>query len=49
MNGKAMIAAMSREICGSCSDALVALRPEWHSDDVEKGEIKNHHDRLSLR
>lgn len=21
-------------------DALVALRPEWHSDDVEKGEIK---------
>lgn len=40
MNGKAMIVAMSREICVKLYDALVALRPEWHSDDVEKGEIK---------
>ncbi|MDD8609969.1 type I restriction endonuclease subunit R [Escherichia coli] len=40
MNGKAMIVAMSREICVKLYDALVALRLEWHSDDVEKGEIK---------
>ncbi|MGP2756859.1 type I restriction endonuclease subunit R [Serratia marcescens] len=40
MNGKAMIVAMSREICVKLYNALVALRPEWHSDDVEKGEIK---------
>ena len=40
MNGKAMIVAMSREICVKLYNALVALRPEWHSDDVERGEIK---------
>ncbi|WP_419246450.1 type I restriction endonuclease subunit R [Serratia sp. NFX21] len=40
MNGKAMVVAMSRDICVRLYDALVALRPEWHSDDVEKGEIK---------
>ena len=40
MNGKAMIVAMSREICVKLYNALVALRPELHSDDVEKGEIK---------
>ncbi|MFP3523855.1 type I restriction endonuclease subunit R [Pantoea sp. SIMBA_072] len=40
MNGKAMIVAMSRDICVKLYDALVDLRPEWHSDDVEKGEIK---------
>lgn len=40
MNGKAMIVAMSREICVKLYNSLVTLRPEWHSDDVEKGEIK---------
>lgn len=40
MNGKAMIVAMSREICVKLYDALVALRPQWHSKDVEQGEIK---------
>lgn len=40
MNGKAMIVAMSRDICVRLYNALVALRPEWHSEDVEKGEIK---------
>ncbi|BFI65202.1 DEAD/DEAH box helicase [Yersinia pseudotuberculosis] len=40
MNGKAMIVAMSRDICVRLYNALVVLRPEWHSEDVEKGEIK---------
>lgn len=40
MNGKAMVVAMSRNICVRLYNELVALRPEWHSDDVEKGEIK---------
>ncbi|MEE9905396.1 MAG: type I restriction endonuclease subunit R [Chlorobium sp.] len=40
MAGKGMIVAMSREICIHLYDAIVALRPEWHSDDPEKGAIK---------
>ncbi|SFB60963.1 type I restriction endonuclease subunit R [Azotobacter beijerinckii] len=39
-NGKAMVVAMSREICVHLYDAIVALRPEWHDDDPEKGAIK---------
>ena len=38
--GKAMIVAMSREICVHLYDAIVALRPEWHDEDPEKGAIK---------
>ncbi|USD67709.1 type I restriction endonuclease subunit R [Vibrio sp. SCSIO 43136] len=38
--GKAMIVAMSRDICVDLYDAIVALKPEWHSDDPEKGAIK---------
>lgn len=40
MNGKAMIVAMSRDICVKLYDAIVAIRPEWHSEDVEQGAIK---------
>ncbi|NMW22986.1 type I restriction endonuclease subunit R [Rhodanobacter denitrificans] len=40
MDGKAMIVAMSREICVHLYDAIVALRPEWHNADPEKGVIK---------
>jgi type I restriction enzyme R subunit len=38
--GKAMIVCMSRRICVDLYNALVALRPEWHSDDDTQGEIK---------
>ncbi|AOF81151.1 type I site-specific deoxyribonuclease, HsdR family protein [Methyloversatilis sp. RAC08] len=38
--GKAMVVAMSREICVHLYDAIVALRPDWHDDDAEKGAIK---------
>ncbi len=38
--GKAMVVAMSREICVHLYDAICALRPDWHDDDPEKGAIK---------
>jgi type I restriction enzyme, R subunit len=40
IDGKAMIVAMSRDICVHLYDAIVALRPEWHSDDPMRGAIK---------
>jgi len=40
MDGKAMIVAMSREICVHLYDAIVALRPAWHHDDPMQGAIK---------
>jgi len=40
MDGKAMIVCMSRRICVALYDALVKLRPGWHSDDDSKGAIK---------
>ena len=40
LDGKAMIVCMSREICAHLYNALVALRPDWHSDDPEQGTIK---------
>lgn len=38
--GKAMIVAMSRRIAVELYDAIVALRPQWHSDDLMKGALK---------
>ncbi|NOH69924.1 type I restriction endonuclease subunit R [Vibrio pectenicida] len=38
--GKAMMVAMSREICVDLYNAIVAIKPEWHSDDPNKGAIK---------
>lgn len=38
--GKAMIVGGTREICANLYSAIVALRPEWHSDDLSKGMIK---------
>jgi len=38
--GKAMIVAMSRRIAVELYDAIVALRPQWHSDNLAKGAIK---------
>lgn len=40
MEGKAMLVGMSREVCVHLYNAIVALRPEWHDDDPEKGAIK---------
>ncbi|HDR7385653.1 TPA: type I restriction endonuclease subunit R [Bacillus toyonensis] len=38
--GKAMVVCMSRRICVDLYDEIVKLRPEWHSDDLEKGVVK---------
>ncbi|MBN8783023.1 MAG: type I restriction endonuclease subunit R [Terrimonas ferruginea] len=38
--GKGMIVAMSRRIAAQLYDAIIQLRPEWHSDDLSKGTIK---------
>lgn len=38
--GKAMVVAMSRDICVRLYDKIVAIRPEWHSDDHMQGTIK---------
>jgi type I restriction enzyme R subunit len=40
MDGKAMVVCMSRRICVDLYDAIVAIRPDWHSDDMTKGKIK---------
>ncbi len=39
-SGKAMVVAMSREICVHLYNAIIALRPDWHDDDPELGAIK---------
>lgn len=39
-DGKAMVVTMSREICVHLYNEIVALRPQWHSDDLEQGAIK---------
>jgi type I restriction enzyme R subunit len=38
--GKAMIVVMSRRIAIDMYKAIVALRPDWHSDDDSEGKIK---------
>ncbi|MFO0069549.1 MAG: type I restriction enzyme endonuclease domain-containing protein, partial [Alphaproteobacteria bacterium] len=38
--GKGMIVCMSRRICVELYNAIVALRPAWHSDDETKGFLK---------
>ncbi len=40
LDGKAMIVCMSRRICVALYDAIVKLRPQWHSDEDDGGSIK---------
>lgn len=39
-DGKGMIVAMSRRIAVELYNEIIALKPEWHSDDLDKGVIK---------
>ncbi len=39
-DGKAMVVAMSREICVHLYNEITRMRPDWHSDDPEHGAIK---------
>ncbi len=38
--GKGMIVSMSRRIAVKLYDAIIKLKPEWHSNDLDKGTIK---------
>jgi len=40
MDGKAMAVCMSRRICVDLYQQIVALRPDWVSDDDDEGAIK---------
>jgi type I restriction enzyme R subunit len=40
LDGKAMIVCMSRRICVELYNEIIKLRPQWHSDDDDKGFIK---------
>lgn len=40
LDGKAMIVCMSRRICVELYDAIIKIRPHWHSDDDDKGTLK---------
>lgn len=39
-SGKAMVVAMSRDICVHLYNEIIKLRPGWHDSDPEKGAIK---------
>ncbi|WP_036242587.1 type I restriction endonuclease subunit R [Methylobacter luteus] len=39
-SGKGMIVSMSRRIAVSLYNEIIKLKPEWHSDDLNKGVIK---------
>lgn len=38
--GKGMIVTMSRRIAAELYDAIIKRKPEWHSDELNKGAIK---------
>jgi len=40
MEGKGMVVCMSRRICVDLYNAIIKLRPEWHSSDDESGFLK---------
>lgn len=40
MDGKAMVVCMSRRICVALYNQIIALRPDWHSDDDAAGAVK---------
>jgi type I restriction enzyme, R subunit len=39
-DGKGMVVAMSRRIAADLYKEIIALRPEWHNEDISKGAIK---------
>lgn len=40
LDGKAMIVCMSRRICVELYEAIIKIRPHWHSDEDDKGTLK---------
>jgi len=39
-DGKGMIVSMSRRIAADLYEEIIKIRPQWHSDDLDKGVIK---------
>ncbi|TWP36365.1 type I restriction endonuclease subunit R [Leekyejoonella antrihumi] len=39
-HGKALLVCATREICARVYEQIIALRPDWHSDELDKGAIK---------
>ncbi len=39
-DGKAMVVAMSRNVCVDLYNQIIKIKPEWHNDDHRKGAIK---------
>ena len=40
MDGKVMVVCMSRRICVDLYNAIIKIKPEWHSEDDKQGVIK---------
>ncbi len=40
LHGKAMVVCMSRRICVALYNEIVKLRPDWHSNDDNAGNVK---------
>lgn len=40
LGGKAMAVCMSRRICVALYNEIIALRPDWHSEDDAEGAVK---------
>ena len=40
MPGKAMVVGMSRDICVHLYNEIIKIKPEWHTEDPEKGQLK---------
>jgi len=38
--GKGMIVCATREICADLYGRIIAIKPDWHSGDINKGKIK---------
>jgi type I restriction enzyme, R subunit len=38
--GKAIIVCATRKICADLYEQIIAIKPDWHHDDIHKGRIK---------
>jgi type I restriction enzyme, R subunit len=38
--GKGMIVCATRDICVALYEQIIAIKPDWHHDDIDKGKIK---------
>ena len=38
--GKGMIVCATRDICAALYEQIIAIKPDWHSEDLAKGKVK---------